>query len=187
MLAAFEAGGNRPQSQGLRASVSREAHRLGIKTCGVPLGFKRCKRFLWFLSKSFYSFNRKVKISARQIAKATRPARFLGAMIIAPRLLVQNLLLPVHDVNAFAGISHAAAGNVIDSRLFRLPKRRACYTRGNLHFLFRQSKQVLATRICGVRAAAPVVDVPVQGGIVRLVELCRSRSYDIITQRCGRS
>ena len=82
-----------------------------------------------------------------QIAKATRLARFLGAMINAPRLLVQNLFLAVHDVNAFAGISHAAAGNVIDSRLFRLPKRRACYTRGNLFFLFRQSKQVLATRI----------------------------------------
>ena len=45
-------GGNRPQPQGLRASVSREAHRLGVKTGGVPLGFKRRKRFLWFLSKS---------------------------------------------------------------------------------------------------------------------------------------
>ncbi|MDD6498972.1 MAG: hypothetical protein PUF44_02560, partial [Bacteroidales bacterium] len=51
LLAAFEAGGNRPQPQGLRASVSREAHRLGVKTGGVPLGFKRCKRFLWFLSQ----------------------------------------------------------------------------------------------------------------------------------------
>ena len=45
-LAAFEAGGHRPQPQGLRASVSREAHRLGIKTGGVPLGFKQSKMFL---------------------------------------------------------------------------------------------------------------------------------------------
>ena len=52
LLAAFEAGGHRPQPQGLRESVSREAHRLGVKTGGVPLGFKRRKRFLWFLSKS---------------------------------------------------------------------------------------------------------------------------------------
>ncbi|MGN1242555.1 MAG: hypothetical protein ACI4T7_08770, partial [Alloprevotella sp.] len=44
-LAAFEAGGHRPQPKGLRASVSREAHRLGIKPGGVPLGFKRSKRF----------------------------------------------------------------------------------------------------------------------------------------------
>ena len=48
----FEAGGNRPQPQGLRASKSRKALMLGIKTGGVPLGFKRCKRFLWFLSTS---------------------------------------------------------------------------------------------------------------------------------------
>ncbi|MDY5451471.1 MAG: hypothetical protein SPG28_01050 [Alloprevotella sp.] len=52
LLAAFEAGGNRPQSQGLRASKSRKALMLGVKTGGVPLGFKRSKRFLWFLSKS---------------------------------------------------------------------------------------------------------------------------------------
>ena len=44
-LASFEAGGHRPQPLGLRASVSREAHRLGVKTDGVPLGFKRSKRF----------------------------------------------------------------------------------------------------------------------------------------------
>ena len=29
-----------------------QARRLGVKPTGVPLGFKRCKRFLWFLSKS---------------------------------------------------------------------------------------------------------------------------------------
>ncbi|MGM9693006.1 MAG: hypothetical protein ACI3X6_07315, partial [Alloprevotella sp.] len=45
LLAAFEAGGNRPQPQGLRASKSRKALMLGIKTGGVPLGFKRSKRF----------------------------------------------------------------------------------------------------------------------------------------------
>ena len=44
-LALFEAGGHRPQPRGLRTSVSREAHRLGVKTGGVPLGFKRGKRF----------------------------------------------------------------------------------------------------------------------------------------------
>ncbi|MFW5576475.1 MAG: hypothetical protein ACOCNN_06155, partial [Bacteroidales bacterium] len=52
LLASFEAGGHRPQPLGLRASESREAFRLGVKPCGVPLGFKRSKRFLWFLSKS---------------------------------------------------------------------------------------------------------------------------------------
>ena len=36
----FEAGGHRPQPQGLRASVSREAHRLGVKTGGVALGLQ---------------------------------------------------------------------------------------------------------------------------------------------------
>ena len=50
LLASFEAGGNRPQPQGLRTSVSREAHRLGVKTGGVPSGFKRRKRFWMFLS-----------------------------------------------------------------------------------------------------------------------------------------
>ena len=101
--------------------------------------------FAGFLSNSMHTYN--IYIRARQIAIATRLARILGAISNAPWLLVQNLFLAVHDVNAFAGISHAAAGNVIDSRLFRLPKRRACYARGNLFFLFRQSKQVLATRI----------------------------------------
>ena len=42
----FEAGGHGAQPKGLRVSVSREAHRLGVKTGGVPLGFKRSKRFL---------------------------------------------------------------------------------------------------------------------------------------------
>ena len=45
-LAAFEAGGNRPQPKGLRASKSRKALMLGVKPGGVPLGFKRSKRFL---------------------------------------------------------------------------------------------------------------------------------------------
>ena len=44
-LAAFEAGGHRPQPQGLRASASRKGRRLGVKTGGVPLGFKRSKMF----------------------------------------------------------------------------------------------------------------------------------------------
>ena len=52
-LAAFEAGGNRPQPQGLRASVSREAHRLGVKTGGVPLGFKRSKMFFMVFIQNF--------------------------------------------------------------------------------------------------------------------------------------
>ena len=39
-LALFEAGGHRPQPQGLRAGESRKAFRLGVKTYGVPLGFK---------------------------------------------------------------------------------------------------------------------------------------------------
>ena len=42
--------GIRPQPQGLRASKSRKALMLGVKPGGVPLGFKRSKRFLWFLS-----------------------------------------------------------------------------------------------------------------------------------------
>ena len=46
LLAAFEAGGNRPQPQGLRASKSRKALMLGVKPGGVPSGFKRSKRFL---------------------------------------------------------------------------------------------------------------------------------------------
>ena len=45
-LAALEAGGHRPQPQGLRASKSRKALMLGVKTGGVPLGFKRSKMFL---------------------------------------------------------------------------------------------------------------------------------------------
>ena len=45
-LAAFEAGGHRPQPQGLRESKSRKALMLGVKTGGVPLGFKRSKMFL---------------------------------------------------------------------------------------------------------------------------------------------
>ena len=102
----------------------------------APTLSRQNKRFLWFLSKSFYSFNRKVKISARQIATATRLARFLGAMINAPRLLVQNLFLTVHDVNAFAGISHAAAGEVVNDRLLRLPESNAYDAGGRLHFLF---------------------------------------------------
>ena len=44
-LAAFEAGGHRPQPKGLRASESRKAFKLDVKTGGVPLGFKRSKRF----------------------------------------------------------------------------------------------------------------------------------------------
>ena len=36
----FEAGGNRPQPQGLKASKSREAFRLGVKTGGVALGLQ---------------------------------------------------------------------------------------------------------------------------------------------------
>ena len=39
-LAMFEAGGNRPQPQGLKASKSREAFRLGVKTGGVALGLQ---------------------------------------------------------------------------------------------------------------------------------------------------
>ena len=39
------AGENRPQPQGLRASKSRKPLMLGVKTDGVPLGFKRGKRF----------------------------------------------------------------------------------------------------------------------------------------------
>ncbi|MFW5592425.1 MAG: hypothetical protein ACOCNP_03895 [Bacteroidales bacterium] len=45
-LAAFEAGGHRPQPKGLRASESRKAFKLDVKTGGVPLGFKRSKMFL---------------------------------------------------------------------------------------------------------------------------------------------
>ena len=56
-LAAFEAGGNRPQPQGLRTSISRKALMLGVKTGGVPLGFKRGKRFLWFLSYKLFDYS----------------------------------------------------------------------------------------------------------------------------------
>ena len=44
-LAAFEAGGHRPQPHGLKASASRKGRRLAFKTGGVPLGFKRSKMF----------------------------------------------------------------------------------------------------------------------------------------------
>ena len=57
-LALFEAGGHRPQPQGLRASESRKAFRLGVKTYGVPLGFKRSKGFclVFIQNNSNYSF-----------------------------------------------------------------------------------------------------------------------------------
>ena len=45
LLASFEAGGHRPQPKGLRASESRKAFKLDVKTGGVPLGFKRSKMF----------------------------------------------------------------------------------------------------------------------------------------------
>ena len=55
-LAAFEAGGNRPQPQGLRASASRyyiKARRLGIKPGGVANGASNeASGFSWFLSKA---------------------------------------------------------------------------------------------------------------------------------------
>ena len=38
LLAAFEAGGHRPQPLGLRTSESREAFRLGVKPGGVAQG-----------------------------------------------------------------------------------------------------------------------------------------------------
>ena len=77
-----------------------------------------------------------IYIRARQIAIATRLARFLGAISNAPRLLVQYLFLAVHDVNAFAGLCHAAAGEVVDDRLLRLPESNADDAGGRLHFLF---------------------------------------------------
>ena len=52
-LAAFEAGGNRPQPQGLRTSISRKALILGVKTGGVPLGFKRSKMFFMVFIQNF--------------------------------------------------------------------------------------------------------------------------------------
>ncbi|MFW5583672.1 MAG: hypothetical protein ACOCM7_00465 [Bacteroidales bacterium] len=52
-LAAFEAGGNRPQPKGLRASKSRKALMLGVKTGGVPLGFKRSKMFFMVFIQNF--------------------------------------------------------------------------------------------------------------------------------------
>ena len=44
-LRRLKRAGIRPQPQGLRASKSRKALMLGVKTGGVPLGFKRRKRF----------------------------------------------------------------------------------------------------------------------------------------------
>ena len=51
-LAAFEAGGNRPQPQGLRASKSREALMLGVKTGGVALGIQTKQAVFIFFVKS---------------------------------------------------------------------------------------------------------------------------------------
>ena len=80
MLAAFEAGGNRPQPQGLRASKSRKVLMLGVKPDGVPLGFKRCKRFLLFLSKSITnSTNRFPIILLKETSKKASGAAFGGA------------------------------------------------------------------------------------------------------------
>ena len=52
-LAAFEAGGHRPQPQGLRASESQKAFRLGVKTGGVALrASNEASGFYRFLSQT---------------------------------------------------------------------------------------------------------------------------------------
>ena len=53
-LAAFEAGGHRPQPQGLKTSISRKAFRLGIKTGGVARrASNEARCFSRFLSNTF--------------------------------------------------------------------------------------------------------------------------------------
>ena len=52
LLASFEAGGHRPQPQVLRASESREAFRLGVKTGGVALGIQTKQAFFMVFVKS---------------------------------------------------------------------------------------------------------------------------------------
>ena len=53
-LAAFEAGGHRPQTLGLKTSISRKAFRLGIKTGGVARrASNEARCFSRFLSKTF--------------------------------------------------------------------------------------------------------------------------------------
>ena len=79
-LAAFEAGGNRPQPQGLRASASRyyiKARRLGIKPGGVAHGASNeASGFSRFLSNILGSFHPTHQNQTNKKRRASMPAAF---------------------------------------------------------------------------------------------------------------